>query len=139
MANNGDAQSFQVRLESLSDFARELETQLDAVRVPTDQLTDLSRQPLALGRFAEAFALRDQHLRTAGQMQDLLIELRDALRFANEVTRTIRAEYEQADTSVAESYRALATGLPEPVPVGGAGDRGTVYVSQYVSQSAKLG
>jgi hypothetical protein len=46
-------QSFSVHLQSLTDFARELQTQLDGMGGPMDQLTQLAGAPVLLGEFAE--------------------------------------------------------------------------------------
>nr|MDT0661552.1 hypothetical protein [Micromonospora sp. DSM 115978] len=115
--SSADTGSFRVHLQSLVDFADELATQLDALRGPTDRLTVLGGRPLALGLFAPAVPLGQRHAGTADQMQDLLIGVRHAVAFAEEVTRTIATEYQRYDEQVAAAYRSLGTGLPAGVYV----------------------
>ena len=50
-------QSFFVHLQTLTDFARELQTQLDGMGTPMDQLTQLATAPVLLGEFGEATSL----------------------------------------------------------------------------------
>lgn len=138
----GDAGSFRIHLDSLVDFARTLQHQLDALSRPTDQLAVLGERPLSLGRFEPAHALRHRYADAAGQMQDLLIGVRHAVAFTEEVTRTIAAEYARLDEEAAASFRALGAGLGTDPDTGGAAavrgaagvgaGRGTVYVSQTV-------
>lgn len=96
--------SFRVHLESLLNFARELETQLLAMRNPTDNLGVLQSRPVLLGDFGEAHSLRDRHQAAAAQMHDLLHTVREAIAFANDVTRVIADEYAGHDHGVAASY-----------------------------------
>ncbi|MDG4829496.1 hypothetical protein O7627_09295 [Solwaraspora sp. WMMD1047] len=122
-----DTGSFRVHLQSLVDFARELENQLDALRRPADRLTVLGGRPLALGQFVPALPMAQRHVATADQMQDLLVGVRHAVAFAEEVTRTIATEYARHDEQIAASFRSLGTEAVVPTPAGG-----TVYVSQTV-------
>jgi hypothetical protein len=93
------------------DFAKELETQLNALERPADRLAVLSETTLPLGEFNEALALRVAHLNTVVQMRDLLRKVRDALAFAENVTLAVATGYKEFDEEVAASYRSA------PVPV----------------------
>jgi len=119
MATNTDAGAFfQVHLQSLVDFAKELETQLDALERPADRLTVLSETPLPLGDFHEAVSLRNAHIDTAAQMRELLRRLRDALAFAENVTLAVATGYEEFDQQVANSYRSTPVAVVTPASSG---------------------
>src|SRR4029450_12012651 len=109
---------FQVHLQSLVDFAKELETQLDALERPADRLTVLSAAALALGGFQEAVSLRHAHLDTAAQMRELLRRVRDALAFAENVTLAVATGYEEFDLEVAASYRSTPVAVVTPASSG---------------------
>ncbi|GAA3521316.1 hypothetical protein [Actinocatenispora rupis] len=96
-----DQYSFRVHLQSLKDFARELETQLDAIGKPTDGLGSLWNHPVLLGDFGEAHALSDHHQSAVRQMHDLLGNVREAIAFAGDVTHTVADGYERTDQDIA--------------------------------------
>ena len=119
MATNTDAEAFfQVHLQSLVDFAKELETQLDALERPADRLAVISETPLPLGDFEEAVTLRYVHLDTAAQMRELLRKVRDALAFAENVTLAVATGYKEFDEEVAASYRSTPVAVVTPGSVG---------------------
>ncbi|MGA8117897.1 MAG: hypothetical protein WCA46_30030 [Actinocatenispora sp.] len=93
--------SFRVHLQSLKDFARELETQLDAIGKPSDGLAALSQHPVLLGDFAEADSLVSKHLTAVQQMHDLLGNVKSAIGFAGDVTDIVADSYEQTDADIA--------------------------------------
>jgi hypothetical protein len=99
-------ESFRVHLESLLAFARELEDQLEAMRRPTDGLGQLRIRPVRLGEFGEAASLAERHRAAAEQMHELLHTVREAIAFANDVTRMIADGYADYDIGVATSFRA---------------------------------
>jgi len=101
--------SFRVRPESLLEFARELEAQLDALQRPAERLAALGGRPLPLGQFAQAHALGQRHESVATQMRDVLAGVRDAVAFAEEVTRAVAGAYGRQDEEIAASYRSLGT------------------------------
>jgi len=103
-------ESFRVHLESLQEFARELETQLEAMRKPTDSLGALRAQSMLLGDFGEAASLSNRHRAAAEQMHELLHTVREAIAFANDVTRMIAHGYADYDTGVATSFRGHGKG-----------------------------
>jgi hypothetical protein len=94
-------QSFSVHLESLTDFARELETQLDGMGGPMDQLTQLAGAPVLLGDFGEALSLAQKTKAAVAEMHGLLDQVRQAIEFAESVTKTVATGYEQLDTDLA--------------------------------------
>lgn len=100
--------SFFVHLQSLTDFANELETQLEALQKPNDHLSDLCDQKVQLGEFAEAESLRATHDQVVTEMTDLLGQVRDAIGFAQQVTGTVANDYQQADDSAASSTNILS-------------------------------
>jgi hypothetical protein len=94
-------QSYYVHLESLSDFVRELETQIDGMSKPQDFLHTLNGHPLLFGEFGEAGSLADAHNAAVAEMQGLLDQVKGAITFAQNVTTTVADGYEQADQVVA--------------------------------------
>jgi hypothetical protein len=98
-------QSFLVHLQSLVDFARELDGQFEAIRKPTDDMASLSSQPMLLGDFLEAGALLARQRAAAAQMHDLLDAVRSAINFAGDVTGTISDSYARYDHHVAGLFR----------------------------------
>ena len=128
-------QSFLVHLQSLLDFARELDGQFQAVRRPTDDLASLANLPVLLGDFAEAGALRAQYAVAARQMYELLDAVRGAIGFADDVTKTISDSYQHYDHHIAGLYgqhksdSLEAGGNPAAARwVGGDGNPGSARV-----------
>jgi len=94
-------QSFLVHMQSLTDFTRELETQLDGLVKPSDDLASIADQPLLLGAFPEAYGLVQTHTDAVTQMCDLLGQVKQAIAFADDVTRVVAGHYAEADVDVA--------------------------------------
>jgi hypothetical protein len=94
-------QSFVVHLQSLFDFASELETQLTGISAPADKLSVLSGTPVLLGDFGEATVLGASHQAAVAEMSDLLGQVRQAIDFAENVTKTVATGYQDADQDVA--------------------------------------
>lgn len=94
-------QSYYVHLESLKDFVRELETQIQAMSKPNDFLLTLGDEPLLFGEFGEAGSLADANRAAVSEMQGLLDQVRSAIGFAQDVTNTVADGYANADQSVA--------------------------------------
>lgn len=93
--------SFFVHLQSLTNFAVELATQLDGMFRPMDQLTSIADEPLALGDFGEAASLGESHLAAIAEMHGLLEQAKQAIAFAEEVTKTVATGYQRADEDIA--------------------------------------
>ncbi|WP_037363355.1 hypothetical protein [Amycolatopsis orientalis] len=110
-------QSYYVHLESLTDFVRELETQIHAMSRPNDFLRTLGEHPLLFGEFGEAASLADAHRAAVAEMQGLLEQVRGAITFAQDVTTTVADGYAQADQSVAGDlhHSGQQTGLLDPL------------------------
>ncbi|MBB1160177.1 hypothetical protein [Amycolatopsis dendrobii] len=110
-------QSYYVHLESLTDFVRELETQIHAMSRPNDFLRTLGEHPLLFGEFGEAASLADAHRAAVAEMQGLLEQVRGAITFAQDVTTTVADGYAQADQSVAGDLHQSGqqTGLLDPL------------------------
>ncbi|MBN9740692.1 hypothetical protein DMP23_06140 [Amycolatopsis sp. A1MSW2902] len=110
-------QSYYVHLESLTDFVRELETQIHAMSRPNDFLRTLGEHPLLFGEFGEAASLADAHRAAVAEMQGLLEQVRGAIAFAQDVTTTVADGYAQADQSVAGDLHQSGqqTGLLDPL------------------------
>jgi hypothetical protein len=110
-------QSYYVHLESLKDFVRELETQIQAMSKPNDFLLTLGDEPLLFGEFGEAGSLADANRAAVSEMQGLLDQVRSAIGFAQDVTTTVADGYQNADEAVAGDLHTsgAVTGLLDPV------------------------
>jgi hypothetical protein len=93
-------QSFAVHLESLLGFSRELETQIGGTTRPSGQLERLLNTPLLLGAFNEAASLESSHAASVAEMHQLLSDVREALNFAQNVTRTVAEGYSRLDADL---------------------------------------
>lgn len=102
--------SFEVHLQSLADFAWELEGQLEALRLTRDRLSALSGKAEPLGGFPEAFSLGDRHRRAAQDMATLLESVQQVMGFAAGVTRGVAASYAEYDERAAASFRQGVSG-----------------------------
>jgi hypothetical protein len=114
---NPAEQSFAVHLESLLGFAQELETQIHGVTKPSGQLDQLLDAPLLLGAFNEAASLDVSHAMSVAEMHALLQDVREALNFAHDVTRTVAEGYSRLDADLGAYI--LASGVisdPDPAP-----------------------
>ncbi|AHH99422.1 hypothetical protein GCM10010174_20610 [Kutzneria viridogrisea] len=101
-------QSFAVHLESLTRFAEELRTQLDGVGKPMDQLAGLAGKPVLLGDFGEALSLHERTRAAIGEMHGLLDQVRQAIEFAQNVTKTVATGYERLDEDISAGMRVSA-------------------------------
>lgn len=93
--------SFFVHLQSLSNFAQELQTQLAGMATPINHLDTLSSVPMALGDFGEATSLSAANQAAVAEMTELLGQVRQAITFAENITSTVATGYQQADQDVA--------------------------------------
>jgi hypothetical protein len=98
-------QSFFVHLQSLFDFADELQTQLTGMTAPADRLSTLATTPVLLGDFGEAHTLGASHQAAVAEMSELLGQVQQAIDFAENVTKTVATGYQQADQDVAGGMR----------------------------------
>ena len=105
-------QSFSVHLESLTNFARELQTQLDGMGSPMDQLTQLAGAPVLLGEFGEANSLAQRTKSAVAEMHGLHDQVRQAIEFAENVTKTVATGYEQLDDDLASGMQ-VTTGYAD--------------------------
>lgn len=103
---------FLVHLQSLTDFARELETQVGAILRPTQSVGGLATHPLALGDFVEGHALHTRHQAAAGEIHSVLESAQSAMEFAGDVTDVIASSYQRFDDHVADLYGGHATVTP---------------------------
>jgi hypothetical protein len=94
-------QSFFVHLQSLADFAQELQTQLSGMATPINHLDTMSSSPMQLGAFGEADALAAANQAAVAEMTELLGQVRQAITFAESITNTVATGYQQADQNVA--------------------------------------
>ena len=92
--------SFLVHLQSLTDISRELQTQVEGITKPLDSVAELLTSPPAFGPFSEASTLTTWSSDAATQMQGLISDVRAAMQFADEVTRTVATGYAQADDDI---------------------------------------
>jgi hypothetical protein len=110
-----DQSSFFVHLQSLADFAQELQTQLTGMATPINHLDTMSSSPMQLGAFGEADALASANQAAVAEMTELLGQVRQAITFAESITNTVATGYQQADQNVAggmqtDANAATATG-----------------------------
>jgi hypothetical protein len=116
-----DAGSVRIHLQSLKDFAQQLQDQLDLVAQPTRALAELKDGPdLPLGAFAEAFALGDDHSDVLRDMGELLLKVRQSIDFAGDVTRLIAKRYESLNAAAVQGLNAVGTSLSAGAPPVGA-------------------
>ena len=115
-------QSFLVHLQSLQDFASELQTQLGGMATPIDHLDSIAGKQILLGNFAEAHNLAASHLAAITEMTDLLGQVQQAIGFAQDVTTTVANGYQQADQDA-------AAGMQVTDGLGGAVNNGQGWYS----------
>jgi hypothetical protein len=96
-----DQSSFFVHLQSLADFAQELQTQLTGMATPINHLDTMSSSPMQLGAFGEANELAAANQAAVAEMTELLGQVRQAITFAESITNTVATGYQQADQNVA--------------------------------------
>ncbi len=100
--------SFFVHLQSLADFARELQTQLTGMATPINHLDTMSSSPMLLGAFGEANGLAAANQAAVAEMTDLLGQVKQAISFAENITNTVATGYQQADQNVAGGMKVDA-------------------------------
>jgi hypothetical protein len=103
-------QQVEVHLQALADFAWALEGQILALRPPADRLAALADTALPLGEFAQAHQLSERNQAAAREMQVLLEKLRQAIGFADAVTRAVAQGYAEYDERIAAEYRQVLAG-----------------------------
>jgi hypothetical protein len=111
-----DSHSFAVHLDSLKQFARELETQIDGMTKPSNGLAALLQAPMSLGNFGEASSLSGRHGAAVTQMHELLGNVKQAIGFADDVTGTVATGYQHTDEHIASALGlGSATTAVQPV------------------------
>lgn len=108
------AEAFAVDLSSLTDFATELATQLGGMAQPLAQLASLVERELRLGAFGEAREFGERHRGAVEELHTLVTQARDAIEFAQEVTRMVGTAYENYDNKAAGALSAV-TGTVDAV------------------------
>jgi hypothetical protein len=86
---------------------------VEGIAKPLDSVGELLTDPPAFGPFSEASTLTTWSNDAATQMQGLISDVRAAMQFADEVTRTVATGYAQADDDISWG-------------IGGRGPVGTV-------------
>jgi hypothetical protein len=117
-------QSFSVQLSSLLGFAQELQTQLQGIAAPMNALATQSGAPPQFGAFAEASDLAQSQQAALDEMHGLLGQVKQAIDFAQNVTSTVAAGYQQADHDVAAGLRQAAPHQGSPGYPGHQGSSG---------------
>lgn len=120
--------SFFVHLQSLFDFAGELQTQLTGMTAPVDRLDTLARTPVLLGDFGEAHVLGASHQAAITEMSELLGQVQQAIDFAENVTKTVATGYQQADQDIAGGMQVSDSGS---VPQSGGGQGDSLWATAY--------
>jgi hypothetical protein len=105
---------FSVHLTSLLDFANELQTQIEGIAAPMDGLAAQSGVQPRYGAFTEAWMLAESQQAALEEMYSLLGQVREAITFSEDVTKTVASGYQQADQDVAAG---LGYGAPGATPV----------------------
>lgn len=106
--------SYQVHLDSLLGFARDLENDLGGLIRIADDLDVLrsgTADIAALGDFPEAHWLMDRHQRALNDYDELIKEVSDTVDFAHSVTTSVATDYADLDEDVAVTYAGLNKGL----------------------------
>ncbi|HEU5475324.1 MAG TPA: hypothetical protein VFV67_32175 [Actinophytocola sp.] len=106
-------EGFAVHLQSLTDFAGELATQLSGMGQPLSDLDSLVEHKLRLGEFNEAYALWNSHGIAVSEMYILVGQARDAIEFANEITKTVSVAYQTYDDTVTGAMHAVGKSIQE--------------------------
>jgi uncharacterized protein (DUF608 family) len=101
-------QSFFVHLQTLLDFAQELQTQLGGLGTPIGKLSALQDTPMKLGAFGEATSLVTAQQAAIIEMSDLLGQVQQAISFAEDITKTVANGYQQADQNAAGSMQVTS-------------------------------
>lgn len=94
------SEGFTVNLESLTAFSEELTTQLSGMSQPLGHLNTLTGGDIHLGKFPEADSLWQNHDTAVDQMSALVGQARDAIDFAEEITKSVHTAYEHFDDGV---------------------------------------
>lgn len=123
-------QSFFVHLQSLFNFASELQTQLTGMATPLDHLGTLSTTPVLLGDFGEASALGASHQAAVAEMADLLGQVQQAVTFAENITKTVATGYQQLDQNIAGGMR-VDPGSAAPAPSSGSSGQDSVWAAAF--------
>jgi hypothetical protein len=105
------SEAFAVHLQSLTDFANELTTQLTGMVQPMAQMDSLVDNELLLGEFGEAYSLWTEHGLAVSEMYVLIGQARDAIEFANEITETVSAAYQHYDDGVTATMSNVTAGI----------------------------
>jgi hypothetical protein len=106
--------SYQVHLDSLLGFARDLENDLGGlIRIgdDLDVLRSGTADIAALGDFPEAHWLMDRHQRALNDFDELIKEVSDTVDFGHAVTTEVATDYAAVDDDVANSFSGIARGL----------------------------
>jgi hypothetical protein len=115
-------QSFSVQLTSLLGLAHEMQTQIEGIAAPMNAATAQSGVQPQFGAFAEASALAESQQAAIEEMYALLGQVKQALGFAENVTTTVAAGYQQADQDVAANLMfRVADGSSASAGVGSYG------------------
>jgi hypothetical protein len=130
--------SFFVHLQSLFDFANELQTQLTGMTAPVDRLSTLATTPVLLGDFGEAHTLGASHQAAVAEMTELLGQVQQAIDFAEDVTKTVATGYQQADQDVSGGMRVSHVDSVSPSSNGAGQDSlwATVYGAQQAGEQS---
>jgi hypothetical protein len=126
--------SFFVHLQSLFDFANELQTQLTGMTTPVDRLSTLATTPVLLGDFGEAHTLGASHQAAVAEMAELLGQVQQAIDFAEDVTKTVATGYQQADQDVSGGMRVSHVDSVSPSTSGAGQD--SLWATAYGAQQA---
>jgi hypothetical protein len=105
-------QSFSVEVAFLSKFAQELQTQVDGIAAPMNQLATQSGTQPQFGAFTEAWLLGQSQQTAIQEMYDLIGQVKQAIGFAQNVTNSISSAYQKGDQDAAASF-----GAPGPATV----------------------
>lgn len=99
-------EGFHVDLESLTAFSEELTTQLSGMTQPIGHLHSLTGETIEFGAFSEAKLLWHNHDTAAEKMTTLVGQARDAIDFAEEITKSVHSSYDHFDDEYNQKINA---------------------------------
>ncbi|NHC44034.1 hypothetical protein [Motilibacter aurantiacus] len=102
-----------VQVESLQDYASELETEIAALERAPQRLNGNAAFG---GGFGEAIGLRDRHDLVLQQMRDLLQQVRAGIATAQAAAQQIAARYEGADELSRVRLEEITSTMGTPAP-----------------------
>ena len=104
--------SFAVHIEALVELAERLGRDVDEIRRPIQTASEIAASPeLALGAFAEAYSLSDDHGDLTADIGTVLGQVARAVEFAATATKIVADRYQELES---EGVRSIAGSMLQP-------------------------